>query len=264
MDSIRHWFLAPRDPAESIPFSAKVANVLLVLTGVAIVFILAFRAQEISLNWAAIQDYWWLFASALGNTLIISVGTLLLSLPIGVLGALSQRSYFLPLRYGAKTYVELIRGTPLIAQILLFYYVLGSAVRLDNAFIAGIIILSIFNGAYITEIIRGGIDTVGQTQMESARAIGLTTFQAYRYVILPQALRHSLPSLAGQFVSMVKDSSLLSTIAVAEFTFQCRQAANITYSTFECFFVMTVGYLIITLPLSALARWLERRMVYET
>ncbi|PTY04068.1 amino acid ABC transporter permease [Verrucomicrobia bacterium LW23] len=264
MESLSRWIFAPRDPAEPIPFSAKVFNVVIVVAAVAAVFVLAFRAQSATLNWGTVLEYHLLFTTGLLNTLILSLGTLVLALPLGIAGAVAQRSRVLPMRYAAKTYVELIRGTPLLAQILLIYYVLFPAIRLDDKLVAGILILALFNGAYISEIIRGGIESVGQTQMESARAIGLTTFQSYRYVLLPQALRYSVPSLAGQFVSMVKDSSLLSAISVAELTFQAKQASTYTYSTFECYLILTAGYLIITLPLSALARWLERSLAYES
>ena len=124
--------------------------------------------------------------------------------------------------------------------------------------------LSFFSGAYISEIIRAGIESVGKSQLESARAIGLTRSQTYRYVIFPQALRQTLPPLAGQFVSLIKDSSLLSIIAITEFTWSAQAVNARTFSTLESYLPLAFGYLILTLPISLWTRRLERQHKYET
>ena len=160
--------------------------------------------------------------------------------------------------------MELIRGTPLLAQILFLFYVVANGIGLQDRLVAGVVILSLFSGAYLAEIIRAGIDSIPATQLESARAIGLSTFQTYRFVIAPQALRQILPPLAGQFASLIKDSSLLSIIGVTEFTFAAQQAFSATYRTMESFLPLAVGYLALTLPISLLSKHLEKRFRFET
>jgi len=125
-------------------------------------------------------------------------------------------------------------------------------------------VLSLFSGAYMAEIFRGGLAAIPKTQRDAARAIGLTPWQSLRLVILPQAVRLVLPAVAGQFVSLVKDSSLLSVIAISEFTLAAQEVNSFTYSTLECYLPLALGYLVLTLPLSALSRRLERRFKYET
>ncbi len=180
--------------------------------------------------------------------------------------ALGQRSFFLPLRYFAKVLVEVVRCTPLLVLILLFWYGFGGVFQIGNEyrFVAGILILTLFESAYISEIMRAGIESVGKTQIESARAIGLTRTQTYRYVIIPQAARQVMPPLVGQLVSLIKDSSLLSIISVNEFTQSAQQVTSITYSSLETYLPLAAGYLVLTIPISLWSRWLERRFKYET
>ena len=127
-----------------------------------------------------------------------------------------------------------------------------------------VLALSLNYGAYMSEIIRAGIESVGESQLESARAIGFTRSQTYRYVIFPQALRLTLPPMAGQLVSLIKDSSLLSIIAVNEFTQSARDVNSATYSTLESYLPLAFGYLILTLPISIWTHRLEQRMRFET
>ena len=210
--------------------------------------------------WVCHKVFWngWLL------TIWISLLSLLLSTGLGILVALARRSHILPLRSASILYVELIRGTPLLAQILFLFYVVANGIGLQDRFVAGVVILSLFSGAYLAEIIRAGIDSIPATQLESARAIGLSTFQTYRFVIAPQALRQILPPLAGQFASLIKDSSLLSIIGVTEFTFAAQQAFSATYRTMESFLPLAVGYLALTLPISLLSKHLEKRFRFET
>jgi polar amino acid transport system permease protein len=144
------------------------------------------------------------------------------------------------------------------------FYIVADAVRLENRAVAGVLILSLFSGAYLAEVFRAGIESVGRSQLESALAIGLTRAQTYRHVILPQALRSVLPSLAGQFVSLIKDSSLLSVIGLNEFTQSARNVASYTYSNFESYLLLAAGYLLLTLPISVWTRRMEQRFRYET
>lgn len=210
----------------------------------------------------------WLYRTVFWNgwllTIWISLLSLLLSAGLGILVALTRRSHILPLRSASILYVEMIRGTPLLAQILFLFYVVANGIGLQDRLFAGVVILSLFSGAYLAEIIRAGIDSIPATQLESARAIGLSTFQTYRFVIAPQALRQILPPLTGQFASLIKDSSLLSIIGVTEFTFAAQQAFSATYRTMESFLPLAVGYLALTLPISLLSKHLEKRFRFET
>jgi polar amino acid transport system permease protein len=185
---------------------------------------------------------------------------------MGFVLALFQRSYFLPVRYLARFFVEVVRCIPLLALIYLGWYGIGGVFAIANEYrlIAGILILSLFESAYIGEIFRAGIESVGKTQIESARAIGFTRTQTYRYVIIPQAFRQVLPPLVGQLVTVIKDSSLLSVIGINEFTQSAQQASSINYDNLETYFALAVGYLVLTVPISLWSRWLERRFKYET
>lgn len=220
--------------------------------------------QAISWNWSGVWAYREVFWRGWLNTIWISAAALLLSVLLGILAALGRRAPYPALRWLSSGYIELIRGTPLLVQLLILFYVVADAVGLQNRYTAGILILSVFSGAYIAEMVRAGIDSVGKSQLESARAIGLTRFQTYRHVIFPQAIRHILPPLAGQAASIIKDSSLLSILGISEFTLAAQQVNSATYSTLESYLPLAVGYLALTLPVSLLARRLEHKFRYET
>lgn len=250
-------------PAPPGPLPKFVAAVIAAAM-VAAVFYFSFHQITYRWNWRAVLAYRSILLSGWLMTLAISIASLALSTFIGVLFALVRRSEILPLRYFGHIYVEMVRGTPLLVQILVFFYVVADAFHVGNRYLVGVLILSFFTGAYISEIVRAGIESIGQSQLESAKAIGLTRGQTYRYVIFPQALRLSLPPLVGQFVSLIKDSSLLSIIAVNEFTQAARDINSITYSTLECYIPLALGYLILTLPISLWTRSLEKRLRFET
>lgn len=216
------------------------------------------------LDWSSVWAYRTLFFHGWLITIGLSIGSLFLSLIIGSIAALCARSNIPLLTSLAKIYVELIRGTPLLVQILFFYYVVAHNIGLENRYIAGIIMLSLFNGAYIAEMIRSGIENVSATQRESARAIGLSRFQSYRFVIIPQAIRQVIPPLAGQFASIIKDSSLLSIIGINEVTNSAQQINSATYSTLEVYLPLGLAYLALTLPISLWSKQLEKRFQYET
>lgn len=250
--------------SESTGRLPKFAATLIAVAMVVAVFYFSFHQITYRWNWQAVLNYRSTLLSGWLMTLIISIASLVLSTIIGVIFALARRSEILPLRYFGHIYVELVRGTPLLVQILIFFYVVADAFHVGNRYFVGTLILSLFSGAYISEIVRAGIESIGQSQLESAKAIGLTRAQTYRYVIFPQALRLSLPPLVGQFVSLIKDSSLLSIIAVNEFTQAARDINSITYSTLECYIPLAIGYLILTLPISLWTRSLEKRLRFET
>jgi len=256
---------APRDSREgsAIPLPARIVGILSAFLLVTLVFAYAFHSLQYHWGWESVYAYRQKFVKGWLMTLAISAAALLMSLVIGLCTALAQRSRFLPLRYLSKLYIEGIRGTPLLVQILVFFYVVADAFGVGDRYAVGVITLSLFAGAYISEIIRAGIESVGESQLESGRAIGLTRSQIYRYVVFPQAFRQTLPPLAGQFASLIKDSSLLSIIAVSEFTLNAQEVNAFTYSTLESYLPLAVGYLVLTLPISLLSRRLEKKYRYE-
>jgi polar amino acid transport system permease protein len=259
------FFFASSDPGSPpLPGRVRAANFALALLAVSLVCCFSFQRLAYHLRWHSVYSYREMFLQGWLNTIWISALSLLLSTLMGLCAALAQRSRFLPLRYLGKIYVETIRGTPLLVQILFFYYVVAAAFHVNNRYLVGVLTLSLFSGAYISEIIRAGIESIGRSQLESAKAIGLTRRQTYRYVIFPQALRQTLPPLAGQFVSLVKDSSLLSIIGIGEFTWNAESINAMTFSTLESYLPLAVGYLVLTLPISIWTRHLERRHHFET
>lgn len=196
-------------------------------------------------------------------TLGISMLSLVISLLIGFIVAFMQQSPVLALNYFGKIYVYIMRGTPLIMQIYLFYYIIGTAWGVTNRIVAGVIILSVFEGAYIAEIIRGSLLSVQTSQIEAATAVGFTHKQTLRYVILPQMFATAIPALAGQMASIIKDSSLLSIIAVIELTQTMREISADNFRLFESYLLLGLLYLCMTLPVTWISQKLERRFQYE-
>ncbi len=249
-------------PQAPTPFWAKVVLSVfgLLLLAALCVALLAGATK----NWEAVWGYRVVFWKGWIMTVQLSAIALVLSLLFGTAAALARRSTFLPLKGLATLYIELVRGMPLLVVLLFGFYVIADALGYQERISAGVIALSLFSGAYIAEIVRAGIGSVGASQRESARAIGLTTLQTYRFIVFPQALRHSLPPLAGQFASIIKDSSLLSILAIPEFTLAAQQVNSATFSTLESFLPLAVGYLILTIPVSLASRLLEHRLRFET
>lgn len=227
-------------------------------------FFWVFVRLDYEWNWHAVWAYRQKFWDGFWVTMAISLASLVLSSVIGFLVAFMRHYGDAFLRALARVYVELVRGTPLLVQILVFFYVIANVAGLDNRYVAGVLSLSLFAGAYMSEIVRAGLESVGKSQLDSARAIGLSGAQTLRYVILPQAARVVLPPAAGQLVSLIKDSSLLSVIAISELTLNAQEVNSFTYSTLESYIPLAVLYLFITLPLGFVIRALERRFRYET
>lgn len=258
------FFAGQSGRSEEIPLLSRLVGWLLALLLVTLVFSFAFQQLQYGWNWGAVLAYRQKFLLGWLMTVAISAAALCCSLLIGLSAALVRRCPFLPARSLGVLYVELIRGTPLLVQILVFFYVVADAFGISNRYLVGVLTLSMFSGAYISEIIRAGIESVGESQLDSARAIGLNRWQTYRYVVFPQVLRRLLPPLAGQFASIIKDSSLLSIIAVSEFTLNAQEVNAFTYSTLESYVPLAVGYLLLTLPISLASRALERRHQYAS
>jgi len=204
-------------------------------------------------------------------TLKVSLYSIIFGILIGLMGGIARISSNPALKWAAITYVEIIRGSPLLVQIFIWYFVFATLVNnilkaygLSEipALYYGVASLACFTGAYVTEIVRAGIQSIHKGQVEASRSLGMNYAQSMYYVILPQAMRRILPPLAGQFISLVKDSSLLGMIAIRELTKATREAITVSLQPYEFWFVCALMYLVLTFTLSMFVQYLERR--YET
>lgn len=219
-----------------------------------------FSTTQYEFNWEVLWEYRKKFVDGFFMTVIISFFALLLSLLVGLFFAYGQNSQLIFLRIFSRIYIELIRGTPLLVQILIFFYVFAANLGLDNRYVVGVFILAIFSGAYVAEILRAGIQSIDIEQFEAARSLGFSVVQSYRYIIFPQAYKRIIPPLTGQFASIIKDSSLLSIISISEFTMNAQEVNAYTYSTLESYIPLAIGYLLLTYPISFYAKYLEKKM----
>lgn len=195
----------------------------------------------------------------LGVTLELTGWSLLLTLIFGLAAALLQRSSSWAAHAVARVYVEIVRNTPLLVQLYLVYFVLAPILDLDR-FVAAVLALAIFEGAFAAEIFRAGIEAIPKGQWEAARSLGLSSHAVHRLVILPQAIRLVLPPLTSLAVSLIKHSALVSVIAVADLTTEGRNLIADTFMTFELWFTVAALYLALTISLSLLVSELERRL----
>lgn len=221
---------------------------------------LMFSNISYNFNWANVYEYKQKFINGFFMTLIISFFALILSFIFGLFFAYAQNSKIIILRFFSRFYIEIIRGTPLLVQILIFFYVFANNLGFENRYIVGTFILAIFSAAYVCEIIRAAIQSIEKEQFETSLSLGMSNYQMYRYIIFPQAFKRMLPSLTGQFASIIKDSSLLSIIAISEFTMNAQEVDAITYSTLESYIPLAIGYLILTYPISYYTKSLEKKI----
>ena len=264
---------APRFPLRSAAFSRASlidCGKFFLLAGLA-VWILVLGTREMGYHWQWYRIPRFLFTTdgdawtagpllqGLGVTLEISALSLLCTLILGLTTALFRLSDSFSARAIARGYLELIRNTPLLIQIFFVYFVVAPVLNI-GAFASAILALSLFEGAYAAEILRAGIVSLHRGQWEAAHSLGLGAFDTYRDVILPQAIRRVLPPLAGQGISLIKDSSLVSTIAIYELTMQGQRIVAETFLAFEIWFTVAAIYLILTFGLSLVVHMLERRM----
>lgn len=198
----------------------------------------------------------------LGLTLQVSAFSLIFALKFAVLTVLMQRSQSFMARGIAFFYIEAIRNTPLLIQLFLAYFVLAPILDMGR-FSTAVLALSLFEGAYMAEILRAGLDSVPQGQWEASRSLGMDERGTIWQVIIPQALRRALPPLTGQAISLVKDSSLVSVIALHDLTMNAQMAIADTFLTFEIWFITAGLYLFVTLIMSVFAYVLERRLHFE-
>ena len=195
----------------------------------------------------------------LSVTLQISFFAIILTFIIGTLIAFMKLSSYIFLKDIATVYITIVRGTPLLVQIFLFYFIVANIFELDR-FVAGTLALGIFFGAYVAEVLRGAIQSIDKGQLEAANSLGIPKFQAMRYIILPQAFKRALPTLIGESIALVKDSSLVSVIAITDLTKVGKEIVANTFSPFETWIVIALVYLSITSILSYLGHILEKKM----
>lgn len=207
-----------------------------------------------------------LLFEGLKMTIAVTVLSLLLAFVLGLCTCFFGMSKKAPLRWISITYVGLIRGTPLLVQLIYVYFAIpqllqfiGFDVRL-TVFMAGLITLTLNAGAYMSEIFRGAINAVNTGQMEAARSLGLSNGQAMRKVILPQALRICLPSLVNQFIITLKDSSLISVIGFADIMYQAKIYVGRTMESFATYTWVAVYYLVLIGILTYVAKLVERKV----
>jgi polar amino acid transport system permease protein len=241
----------------------------------AVVWLMDRGTQKLGYNWQWYQIPKYLFqfqdGRLMGGPLVeglmvtfrITAGSLVLAMIFGLVTALLRLSDSFVARTIARGYIEIIRNTPLLVQIFFLYFVLAPVLGL-NRFYAGALALSLFEGAYASEIFRAGIVSIHQGQWEAAYSLGLSTPHTYGYIILPQAIRRILPPLTGQAISLIKDSALVSTIAVYDLTMQGRAIIAETFLTFEIWFTVAAIYLIITISLSLVVNVMEHRFKIRT
>ena len=223
-----------------------------------------------------LEQYGPLFLSGVGVTLIVAITGTLAGFLLGLLVAILRTIPTSPTDPAVKrvplkilswllgVYIEVFRGTPMIVQAMVIYYGgMTVGVRLP-VLTAAILIVSVNTGAYMAEIIRGGIISVDKGQKEAAHAIGMTHWQSMIYVVLPQAVRNIMPSIGNEFVVNIKDSSVLNVISVNELFFMSKSAAGTYLRYFEVFFITACIYLVLTFTVTRLLRLLERKMDGKT
>ena len=231
-------------------------------------------------GWVAflLQKYGMLFLRGTGMTLLIALTGTIFGFIIGLLVAIVRATSPMP-SLGRKSaaaavrdallkavqlllgaYIQVFRGTPMIVQAVVIYYGAQYAGMYMDTTFAAIFIISINTGAYMAEIIRGGVISIDKGQFEAAHAIGMTHWQTMTTVVLPQAIRNILPSVGNELIVNIKDSSVLNVISVSELFFQAKSAAGAYYRYFEVYFIIAVIYLILTLTVSRILRFIERKM----
>jgi putative lysine transport system permease protein len=226
-------------------------------------------------EWVAflIEKYYPLFLRGIANTLIVSITGTIIGFIIGLGVAIARtaqagendpkikKALLSTLRAILVAYVEVFRGTPMMVQAKVIYYGAAQYMHINMPTLpAAILIISINTGAYMAEIVRGGIISVAKGQSEGAYSIGMSHWQAMRSVVLPQAVRNIMPSIGNEFVVNIKDSSVLNVIAVTELFFISNTAAGTYLRYFEVFFITAIVYFVLTFTVTRILRYIEKKM----
>ncbi|QQO09262.1 amino acid ABC transporter permease [Breznakiella homolactica] len=226
------------------------------------------------MNFSFLARYWPFYLNGAKNTILLAMFSVVLGTAIGLILSLMKLSKHRVPRFIATAYIEFIRGTPLLVQLFIIYYGLQSiGIRFPNVvwlskllgisfsdFMAGIVTLGINSGAYVGEIFRAGIQAVDKGQTEAARSLGMSQFMTMRYIVIPQAIRNILPALGNEFVVVIKESSIVSIIGIADLMYRADTVRGNTFQPFEPLIVAAVLYFLMTFPLSKLLAYIERRM----
>ena len=206
-------------------------------------------------------NYWPEIGQGFLVTIMITIGALLVGLPLGLVFALARLADVRVLRWPAIACIEVIRNTPFMIQVFLIFYVLPFyGIRMPS-WLVGIISLGIFSSVYYAEIVRAGIESVPRGQMEAARATGMSYARGMRHIVFPQMLGFVLPPTANQTLSLVKESAILSTITVSEMTYTALRIQGETFSPFEVFLMIAALYWLLNEVIATAIRYLERRSV---
>lgn len=251
------------------PALSALLQIIILIVGIAWLLDSGAQSMGYQWQWQRVPDYiafyedgeWWPaeLIEGLLVTIKISLISLAFTLLIGLTTALLKLSNSVVGRAIATGYIELIRNTPLLVQIYLLYFVFGPVIGLDR-FSTAVLALSLFQGAYTAEIFRGGLNSISKGQFEAAKSLGLSPFFTYYDVILPQLLQRTLPPLTNEVVSLIKNSSIVSVMAIFDLTTEGRNIVSETAMPFEIWFTVAAIYLMLTLTLSGLSAWLENRL----
>lgn len=212
-----------------------------------------------TLDFNAIAPYFHMLLTGAKVTLVASLLAVFFGSLFGTIVGALRVSPIAPLRRVAATYIYIIRGTPLLIQLFLIYFGLPSLGLNLSAYASGIIGLSINSSGYVGEIVRGGIEAVAKGQWEASQVLGLSYLKTMRFIILPQAIRNMLPAIGNEFVTLIKESSLLSTLAITELTMVGQQVRSVTYASFETFIAVGIIYLVMTSATSLGLQYLEKK-----
>ena len=214
------------------------------------------------MNWPFILEEIPTFAQALVVTLNVSVWGIVLSLIIGVFAAVIESARIPVVRQIIRVYIELSRNTPLLVQLYFIYFGLPKLGVRWSPTQSAIVGLAFLGGSYMAEALRGGLDAVAPIQRESARMLGMNSVQIFSRVILPQALSTAMPGVIANVIFLIKESSVVSAIALADIMYEAKDIMGNDYNTYEALVLLTASYLIVLLPISLIGTWLERRFDY--
>lgn len=223
------------------------------------------------MDFSFVNDYYLSYIQGAGVTILLSFLALLFGFMVGLVACVCKISKNLILRWIANIYIEVIRDTPLLVQVMIiafgFPMILGvkypTIFGYDDTFTGVVIALILNSGAYIAEILRSGISSVDKGQMEASRSLGLTYLQSMRYIIVPQAVKNILPALANEFISLVKESAIVAFVGVTDIMFVANSVKNSTYNGFGPYLFAALIYFVITFTLSKLVGLLEKKMTVE-
>jgi His/Glu/Gln/Arg/opine family amino acid ABC transporter permease subunit len=214
----------------------------------------------VNLDFSFLLEHWQDYARSAWVTLELSFFGVLFGTLLGVIMALMRISRIWPIKFVASAYIELIRGTPMLVQILIIHYGLTVIGVNLPAFMSGVVALTMNSSAYMAEVFRAGIQAIDKGQTEASRSLGMTNGMTLRYIVLPQAFRNMLPAIGNEFIIIIKDSSLVSMIGIAEIIYTARTIQGVTFQPLAPLLVAAGLYFIITFTLANLLSWLERRL----